>query len=41
MLLLVPLSKPKKKGKSSIDKNLQSLGGKIHLTELINNPKKG
>lgn len=41
MLLLVPLTKPTKKSKSSIDKNLLDLGGKSHLTELINKPKKG
>ena len=40
-MLSTPISKPIKKGKFSIDKNLLQLGGKILLTELILQPKKG
>lgn len=40
-MLSTPLTKPLKKGKYSIDKNLLSLGGTIGLTHLIQNPKKG
>lgn len=39
-MLSAPLTKPLKKDKFSIDKNLLSLGGTIRLTELIQAPKK-
>lgn len=39
-MLSTPLTKTIKKGKSSIDKNLLTLGGNVLLTELILQPKK-
>ena len=39
-MLSAPLTKPLKKDKFSIDKNLLSLGGSIGLTEIILTPKK-